>query len=499
MQRWTVAAAVVLVASGCGTRISQDEAVAPAAIPSTTGVVTIPASPGAEAPSTGVESAGTAGAAVPAPQMKAVPRRNWSMTAGPVGGGSAQSARESGVQPLGPPSGSQADSAARGSSEPAVGTASGLPVRPSPATKAPVVVASVGTLSGPAGATIGTVTQGAQLWVKYVNERAGGLNGHRVEFVIFDDGGDPARHRAQVQEAVERLKAVAFLANAEPITGQPSVEYITDRRIPVVGGTGGEAWFYDTSPMFFPQMSFGDSMYGGWVASTAAQLVPQGVKRLGTVICVEAGSCDMIANVFDKQAPGRGFAHVYRARASIAQPDYTAECLAARSAGADVLFLVLDSNAVSRFAAACARQGFRPRYATGASIVADRFTQDRNLEGLVASSTVVPYFLKGLPAIDEFQLARRRYGSNLANGVGISQGWVAGKLLQRAAALLPETPTSDAVLRGLWSLRDEALGGLTHPLSFLQDMAARPKTCWSDIAIRDGAWEAPNGPRINCL
>ena len=74
--------------------------------------------------------------------------------------------------------------------------------------------------------------QGAQVWVRYTNEERGGLNGHRVRLLIYDDGSDPARHQAQVRETVEQKRVIGFLQNGEPITGKGSLEYINSKRIP---------------------------------------------------------------------------------------------------------------------------------------------------------------------------------------------------------------------------------------------------------------------------
>src|SRR5262249_47051034 len=91
--------------------------------------------------------------------------------------------------------------------------------------KSPVLLANVGTYSGPVGVSGTKILQGAQVWVQYINKQ-GGLNGHLVQFQVYDDGGDPARHRAQVQEAVERRHVLAFLMNVEVISGYASVEYL---------------------------------------------------------------------------------------------------------------------------------------------------------------------------------------------------------------------------------------------------------------------------------
>ena len=83
-----------------------------------------------------------------------------------------------------------------------------------------VVIGSVGTLSGPAGATIGQVATGVQVWARFINKR-GGVRGHPVRLITQDDGGDPARHRAIVQDLVESRHVIAFVGNPEALTGQP--------------------------------------------------------------------------------------------------------------------------------------------------------------------------------------------------------------------------------------------------------------------------------------
>jgi branched-chain amino acid transport system substrate-binding protein len=235
----------------------------------------------------------------------------------------------------------------------------GQPATPAPGSPAPVPtgrgpirLASIGTWSGAVGATLSPILQGGQLWVKMINSR-GGLNGQPIQLLVFDDAGDPARHRAQVQEAVERQGIVAMLNNAEPITGQGSVEYITQKRIPIIGNTGAETWSYST-PMIFPQQSAADFIIEAIIASGADVLVPQGKTKLGTVMCAEVSACRDGEHVFSEHAKSLGFEYVYKGQASLAQPDFTAECLAARNAGVQSLLIFLDTQSLTRFAASCA-------------------------------------------------------------------------------------------------------------------------------------------------
>src|SRR5205823_5428209 len=83
------------------------------------------------------------------------------------------------------------------------------PLPADPGRKSPVVIASMCNCGGPVGSTAAPIVQGGQIWVKVINAR-GGLNGHPVRHIVYDDGGDPARNKALVREAVEREHAIAF-------------------------------------------------------------------------------------------------------------------------------------------------------------------------------------------------------------------------------------------------------------------------------------------------
>ncbi|HVW31675.1 MAG TPA: ABC transporter substrate-binding protein, partial [Acidimicrobiia bacterium] len=358
------------------------------------------------------------------------------------------------------------------------------------------VVATVGTYSGPVGTVLEPIVSGARLWVAMINQK-GGLNGHPVKLLTYDDGADPARHRAQLQQAVEKDKAIAFLVNGEVITGRQSVDYIDSHGVPVVGGDGGEEWAY-SSPLYFPQMSTGTSMYRGWIDSVAGQVVGRGLKRLGSAICVEAAECDTFDRVTHDEALARGLDHVYRARATITQPDYTAECLAARNAGVEVMYLILDQNSIGRFATSCARQGYRPLFAFPSQGVSDYQKDDPNLAGAVANAMTFPYFQTGTPATDEFQSALRAFGRQIRLGNGVSHGWTAGKLLEKAGARLPEPPSSAAILDGLWSIDRDTLGGLTLPLTFARNQPPTRASCWFDLTIAEHAWSSPDRYRLHC-
>ena len=372
------------------------------------------------------------------------------------------------------------------------GAPAGIPAQSG---RSPVLLASVGTYSGVVGGVMVPILKGAQIWTQVVNER-GGLNGHPVKLLVYDDTGDSGRRRAQLREAVERGGAIAFLMDASPVVGNTTIDYIEAKRIPVIGTETGSEWVY-ASPMYFPQTSSGLNLWYAVIAGAAHQTVPQGKTKFGSLVCVELSTCASMTKLWRDSAKGVGFDFVYGGQASIAQPDFTAECLSARNAGVQVWGIGMDSNSIGRIAAACARQGYHPIIATGSGLLVDGWKDDPNLEGLIVATNFYPYFLNDNPAMAEYHAAMAARGKDRA-GIASQTGWAAGKLLERAAASLPEPPTSAAILRGLWNMKQETLGDLTAPNTFTENRTAASVACWFNLAIKGAKWTAPDGAKQFC-
>ena len=489
-----VGCAVLLLASGCGARVERETG-GPAAVSAPSN----PEPPPVARTGDSVQALPAGSPSPTAPDVAASNQIPASWGAKPGGPARSDSARSTNGAPV---AASQAPVGAKAPEKvhEAGPDPSAAPVRPpsASATRTPVAVATVGTLSGPAGTVLGGTADGVKVWARLVNDN-GGLGGHPVKLTVVDDGGDPARHKAAVQEQIESQKVVAFIGNPEAITGASSVGYITAKGVPVVGSDTAASWFY-SSPMYFPQAGSGDILAFTGTPRWAARALPEGQRKFGWISCVEAKVCDDADRVWAKHSAEYGFEVVYRGRTSLAQPDFTAECLAARNAGVQVLAIALDQNSVLRVAASCARQGFRPTYATGALIISPQLATDQNLDGILGETNVFPYFQTDTPATAEFAKAMRTYAPNLKYGEGAATGWVAAKLFERAARNLSEPPTSAAILRGLWGIKDDTLGGLTQPLTFVQNQVApRKETCAFDITVRDRAWVSTDNFRLHCF
>jgi branched-chain amino acid transport system substrate-binding protein len=337
-----------------------------------------------------------------------------------------------------------------------------------------------------------------QIWAKWINAK-GGINGHPVKQIVADDGGDPARTQALYQDLVENKGVVAFVANGDCFGGQTTVDYVNKKRVPVVGGAACGDWFYD-SPMYFPYAPEGVMNWSSMVGAMAQRWVPKGQTKFGSMACAEAVTCGAADKLWHDggRAKEVGFEPVYRARISIAQPDYTAECLSAQRAGVQVLAIASDAASVHRIAAACARQSFHPLIAWpySAHLASDK--DDANLDGGMTVPGWFPSIKGDTPATAEFQDAFAKYFGGAPAG-GHSGGWAAAKVFETAAAHSPDPTTSPGILEGLWtSFHGDTLGGLTMPLTFVRDKPSPKVNCSSILLVEKGKYVLPTNGEVAC-
>ncbi|MEA3019386.1 MAG: branched-chain amino acid transport system substrate-binding protein, partial [Actinomycetota bacterium] len=379
------------------------------------------------------------------------------------------------------------------------GAAPAIDTGPSPRAGAtgslrPIKVGNIGIYSGIGGGVTRNGLAAIKAWEQWVNAH-GGVAGHPVQVVVADDGGDPAQSAAARKRLVEEEHVVAFVGDADYLTGGNFLAYHAQTRVPVVGGTGS-AFYYD-SPFFFPQVTFTPPIYIAALAAVADQ-VPGGAK-LATIVCVEdRATCTDAGKTWAAEAPGFGEQIVYQAQVSITQPDFTGECIAARNAGATVLLLALDTGATQRFAQSCSRQGYHPRISAllGNQTLADASV----LDGLILPSPSFPWTSRSDPPRQAFATAMATYAPNADLDLSATQVWTSGALFARAVELAgpKDVITNEDVLRGLWSMHGDTLGGLTYPLTFTQGQPAAKKVCYFLMVIAAGKWTTPNGDTIRC-
>lgn len=359
----------------------------------------------------------------------------------------------------------------------------------------PIVIGSVGTYSGPVGVAQVPASRALQIWAAAVNAN-GGINGRKVQVIVYDDGGDGAKAKSQVRDLVEQRNGVAVVASMSSLTLPSWRGYVEQRRIPVVGGDCSlELWH--SSPMLFSQCSSIDAQIFG-VVKLGARLGKG--KKWGMLTCTEAELCSYAEDKWFGQgyAKKAGLEPVYRSRISVAQPDFTSECLQARNAGVQLFTVVGDPNTVARVAASCRRQNFNPQFLQGSATVTANTATQPGLSDVLAYMPTFPFAGLSTGPAKEFHTAYAKYGGGAEPGGAASLGWAAAKLFEQAARNAGADVSSAGILKGLHTIRNDRLGGLTVPLGFAPGKPGSDAGCWFVMQAINGKWTAPQGDRLDC-
>ena len=378
--------------------------------------------------------------------------------------------------------------------QPATG---GAPQGSGPATGEPIRIGNICDCAGIPGQTLGRAPVTLQVWAKWLNAR-GGINGRPVEVVTANATSDPSKNLSLARDLVENRGVVAFVGNVDLLSASESIDYRVQKRIPTIGGDIVTS-LWNTNPMFFPQGSAIERIAQGF----AEVPVAQGHRKLAIFYCGEADfACGAAFRVVTDGggAVRAGAEVVYSAQVSLAQPDFTAECLSAKRAGADAVVIISDPASVGRIVRSCSQQAYTPFYSVGSLSVSPSLEGNAELVGLQAPIQNAPWVATDTPAIQEYRQALAQYAPNVPVSPDGLVGWTSGQLFAKAAAAGGSGAiTSESVLNGLWTLKNETLGGLTPPLTFVRDKPTAPSDCYFVVEMSaDKKWIAPRGSQPKC-
>jgi ABC-type branched-subunit amino acid transport system substrate-binding protein len=473
------ALALSLGLSACGGSRMSDEAIEAAA--HRTQVV-----PAAAAPESAAGAADGVGAAAAA-RPDAAPAG-----ALPAGTAPGTATKSPGSRTTSAPGGAGPTAAKAAGSDPAALAAG--PVTP----KSVVKLGNVGTFSGPVGGLVKDTVTGIRIWAQAVNA-AGGVNGHPIEVLVGDDGGDPARFNSIVQQFVEKEKVLAFLFNTLAFAPNGNNKYLDSKKIFTYSETGSLELSYRDPYVLTPSpsgLSYADAM----ILSFSNGIGAKGGVKLAAYACSDFSLCDN----FDKRWSDpnvlrkAGFELVARGRPSLTQPDYTSQCLAAKQGGATAIIVALDGAAIRRFASDCARQSYHPVLSSADLVITKDLLTDPNVDGLVVGGKMVPFPSVSSPGMREAHAAFARFAPGQIVTGGYAYGWLVGEFFAQTAKNLPDNPTYDDLADGVYSIRNNTMKGMTYPITITRGKVVDRQLCFGTTIIRGGKFVAAPGPELRC-
>jgi branched-chain amino acid transport system substrate-binding protein len=361
----------------------------------------------------------------------------------------------------------------------------------SPATGSTIKVGVISSDSGPAG-TVNDIPVTIARWQTYTNAH-GGINGHPVDLIEMNDQTNPA---IALQDAQTLLNdhVIAIMDNS--YVSASYAKLVDAAHVPVLSLNGANSnHIYETDPNYFANMQTPPT---GTSWHIAKQLALAGVKKAAVLYCGEVAACAGVPAEVKKVAPSLGFQVVFTGAYTAAQPNYTALCLAAKSAGADGLFTVgPDPAANLRVYTDCAQQGYHPIVVGAAqTLPATVYTGESQLSPVYMGTGMLNPELH-LPANAVFHSVMDSYLPSAVSPSLVAGAWDGLEMLKAALPNVGANPTSQDVYNGLYSFHDETLGGFGPPLTFKKG-SPTIVYCTFQVEINHGALTTPHGSGAIC-
>jgi branched-chain amino acid transport system substrate-binding protein len=322
--------------------------------------------------------------------------------------------------------------------------------------------------SGFAAGSFGKAEETAKAWESWINDQ-GGINGSPVEVITKDDGGDPAAALRAVRELVEQDKVVAIVGAVSLVTDS-FAKYVSDKGIPVVGGSSIET-AYVTNPDYFPS---GASNPVG-IAGNLTSMADEGFTSTGVMYCAEAAICASVVDLSEAAVSAIGAdMTVTGVKVAGTSPNYNSQCLALQDAGVQGVFIAATTEVVPKVATNCADLGYTPVIYENVVSAGPSWFTTPELDGLALVSPNAMYTDSSVPGVKTMVDALDEYAPDVTSSPqfteALVQVWAGGQLFAAAAEAGKLTPTStpDDIKAGLYALKDETLDGLAPPLTFTE-------------------------------
>lgn len=468
-----LALGLLTAGTGCGSQASDAEIAEALRGPAVaTGTGAVASIPGASTTTTTSDAGVAAGAVAPATGQAA--------TGGAVASGSAAQAGTAGTA-----------SAGQGTSGKAAGSGAAAAQAPSVANKTPIKIGTLGPYSGVLGALCAPAAAALRTWVSWKNAN-GGVNGHPIELIVGDDNADPTTGMTLARRMVEQDKIIAIVGDVIILNYDQIQQYMESKNIPMIGSMGTLQSMFLAPNQFTVSGYAGDAMdavMGRWVA--------EGAKKLGIAYCLEVSIiCSALAEDMKKTSIGKNIAGTYQV--SLVAPSYTSVCLQMKQAGIEGAAMFMDTAGAARLVKDCATQGFTPKWTILGLDATPEYPGIPALKDVVIPGATFPPVDLGNAAIKEYLQGMATYAPGVQySGMG-SYAWSAGQMFAHAGRNFSDNPTTAELFTSLFKVRNETLGGLIGPVSYIKGKGTITKPCAFIWGVANGKFTAPNGLKQTC-
>ncbi len=389
------------------------------------------------------------------------------------------------------PSGTQSPT---GSSAATSGSWWSLPAKQATGTPFKVgLICLCGQLNQPSSLTTDTV----HAWVSWQNAH-GGVNGHPVDLITKQDPGNPGVALTEVKSLV--ASHIVALIDSDSEDDAAWFTYIKSQPVAVFPTGFNSLQMAAATDVFQTAVS---QYYLFDEIMLAAQKV--GGHKMAVLYCAENPACKQTVAPLSAAAKQFGIPVVFNAAILASAPNYTAQCLAAKSAGADVMFIADGPAPTLAAAASCAAQGYTPHQVSDEAAYSQQMAGKPGWNGFLGTQDNIPFFVTSTPGSAAYHQALQQYAPSVLTNAQFSILptilWTTGLLIAQAAqtgAVGTTNPmTGPALVNGVYQLHSTNLGGMTPTLTYVRGQPNQPH-CWFWAGIQNGHWNLPYGLSTTC-
>lgn len=319
--------------------------------------------------------------------------------------------------------------------------------------------------------------------VQMVNEQ-GGINGHQLRLIVYDDGFDATKGMIAAKRLVEQDKVFAVVGWLSPATEPQAAPYFASQGVPVIGGIGPPQEFGPAS--IFPANPDTSKMWMGALRF----FCQSGAKKPAVVLIDLAWTDAMAAGINKGLETNCGLKPVSTDKVSGAEPDFSPYVIKWRAAGVDSIVAVIDPVSYSKLFNAARSQNWNPFVFTGGAPVMDAEGKPVvvGLDGMInVESEIFPYLHRDHPGVRRFESTVRRYApTKLMNG-NMELVWTAAQIFVEGMRRAGSEPDRGKLIRALDGLRDFKTD-LSPPISYWPGNHD-PIKCQEIMTWKDGGWK----------
>jgi ABC-type branched-subunit amino acid transport system substrate-binding protein len=296
-----------------------------------------------------------------------------------------------------------------------------------------------------------SIMNGAGFYFKQVNE-SGGVNGRKIEYVVYDDGFEPQRSLAAAKRLVAQDGVFAFVAPMGTPTTAAVIPYAVENKVPIFGpGLSSHdftrpvnPYVYLTAITYYDQMSIGIDFL----------VKNRGKKK---VALFSAGgeigaSCEAGASNRLKKYGLKIVTHQEAPRDAV---DVSAQANKIRLDGADAVIIATQPKPADLLILECKKMGYKPDILLYSVLAEPAALQlkDEDLEGVFGIQPF-PAYTGREPGVVEYNNLLQKYGNNLKSNMFSFWGFITGKTFVEIVRRMGKDVTVDRFIKTAESLKN---------------------------------------------